>query len=165
MIVSVTGSRHGPTHAQWQAFWRLLRVLYGMGARTLHHGCRLGLDEKAAIIAKDMAMHVVAHPGHLPSWTSEVARAVSDEVLPQKMNHERNRELASLASRGGVLLAAPSGSEQALEQHRSGTWQTVRFGRTGAARMAIVMPDGEVEYSSNWGSVPTRAAEQAQLPF
>lgn len=165
MIVCVTGSRHGPTHAQWQAFWRLLRVLYGMGARTLHHGCCRGLDEKAALIARDMAMRVVAHPGHLPSWTSDAAREASDELLPQKINHERNRELAALASRGGFLLAAPGGSEQALEQHRSGTWQTVRFGRTGAARTAIVMPAGEVQYSSNWDSDQARALEQAQLPF
>jgi hypothetical protein len=41
----------------------------------------------------------------------------------------------------GLLLAAPG---EVIEQHRSGTWSTVRFARKMGRAIWIVRPDGTI---------------------
>lgn len=138
-VLSVTGSRHPLPHPQWQAAWRLARVLLGKGLRELHHGCCTGADEAFARVGREMALRVVARPGDLTQWVSEAAREASDEVFAAAPNRERNALLVSAAD---LLVACPSGAESDASQRRGGTWQTVRLARRRGLPLALVMPDG-----------------------
>lgn len=144
------------SEAQADTFRRLLSLLFGRGARLLRHGCATGVDEQAALLAREFLMHVVAHPGHLLPWTSAIAVEASQEVMPRKANRERNRDLADHAASGGVLLACPAGPEDDPSQTYSGTWQTIRMARRRRQRrapMAVVTSDGVAHYSL-WDGLP-----------
>ncbi len=151
--VCVTGSRHGAGEHQLDVFRRHLSLLYARGCRELRHGACVGLDTQAAILGREFLMEVVAHPGDLPQWTSQAALEASTQVLPARSNKARNQALADHAvSAGGVMLAAPSGREDAPEGRRSGTWQAIRMGRFRCP-LAVVMPDGCVGYVG-WDKLP-----------
>ncbi len=148
-VVSVTGTRHGVVGRQLESFERLLRVLFGKGTRTLAHGCCHGVDETAALLGRDLAMHVVAHPGDLPAWTSAIALEASHDVMPAQSNKNRNAALVRAAGFEGFLVGCPAGAEAEASQRRSGTWQTVRMARQSAIALALVMPDGSLSVE-NW---------------
>jgi hypothetical protein len=132
-----TGTRHGLSDAQ--------RLRLGDGLRRLapselHHGCCLGADESAAVIA---SVHlagcwVVAHPPENTSLLSEAALRVSDERRDPLPYLERD---AAIVDACDVLIACPRGM---VEERSSGTWATVRMARRAGKRIVIVWPDGSV---------------------
>lgn len=146
-VVAFTGSRHPLAAPQKDRLWRLLRVLFGRGARAAHHGCCSGGDEWFALLAGEMAFRVIGHPGNLPRHVSRAAIEVCDEVLDPQINRDRNRAIVR-AAEGGYLLAGPGASERSRESARSGTWQTVRMARDRALATAVVMPDGSFTLES-----------------
>lgn len=136
MRVGFTGSRDGMTLAQKGAFGQWL---YGREAVEFHHGCCVGADEAAAVIAYDESpfTRVIGHPGDMPGMTSGGAKAVCHEIKDPAPNLTRNRDIVDSCD---VLLACPKGPEE----QRSGTWATVRYARKQGKRIVLFMPDGSV---------------------
>jgi hypothetical protein len=50
-----------------------------------------------------------------------------------------------------VLIAIPA---EGVEQHRSGTWATVRFARKLGRDIWIVLPDGQIREEGPWAVGP-----------
>jgi hypothetical protein len=135
--IGITATRHGLTDAQRQTLTRVLidctaplRDFY-----TFRHGDCVGGDEQGAEIARSLGYYIIGHPPVDPRLR---ARFPSDETMPEKDYHERNRDIVDASVR---LVACPDGPER----NRSGTWYTVRYARRVHAQVTVIMPDGTIE--------------------
>lgn len=131
--IGFTGTREGMTEAQ-------KAVLFGMllGFRDsiqLHHGDCIGADEQAHQIAIEMNVRVVIHPSDDSS-----ARAFclgSYSMRFPKGYLDRDRDIVHDTE---LLIATPKENQ---EQRRGGTWFTIRYARSLAKPITIILPSGE----------------------
>lgn len=140
MKIGFTGSREGGTTLTFRVFSSLVLNQF-IDAVEFHHGCCVGWDEQACLLAgycKGLNPDFlrIAHPGDWPSLTSEVAKDNSEVVLPWKKNLSRNRDIVNACD---WLIACP---RTQTEEQRSGTWSTVRYARMMGRRITIINPDG-----------------------
>ena len=93
----------------------------------------MGVDEQAYDIARALGRAVVIHPASLPN---QRAFKSAQDIRQPKPPLVRNKVIVRET---GLLIAAPA---QAIEQHRSGTWSTVRYARKMGRAICIIRPDG-----------------------
>lgn len=129
-LIGFTGTRHGMTEAQIVS---VTTTLLRLDLLEFHHGDCIGADVQAAEIAKAQGYIIVGHPP-----VNEYRRAFffNDMTRTAKPYIERNHALVDAV---GILIAAP---ETAREQHRSGTWATIRYAKSNNVRVIIINPDG-----------------------
>lgn len=141
-ILGFTGSRHPLLEPQLLSLERLLRVLFGGGARKAVHGAATGADEAFALACRELMFEeIVARPGDLPQWVSAAALAASSVVHPAEANATRNGKIVGDCT---VMIACPAAPEGAAESRRSGTWMSVRMARKAARPIWVVWPCGKV---------------------
>jgi len=134
--VGITATRHGLTDAQRLTLGTALADAWlkdeGSIAHRFHHGDCVGGDVEGAQIARRQGYRVVAHPPINPRLR---AYWPSDEVLPERDYHARNRAIVDAS---WLVIGCPDGPER----DRSGTWSTIRYARQTSARVVVIMPDG-----------------------
>lgn len=131
LIAGFTGTQRGMTQRQLHAFGVQL-----YGCRILHHGDCIGADAQAYEIARQMNMHIVAHPRINPikrAWTK------SDVIRHPYDYRTRNTQIVNECD---ILFAAPFDIEKS--QPYSGTWMTVRIARRAMKPILIVWSNGRV---------------------
>ena len=132
--IGFTGTRRGMTRAQQNA----LRSLLLSGSAKFHHGDCVGADEQAHDIARALGRAVVIHPASIPE---QRAFKSAQDIREPKPPLVRNKVIVRETD---LLIAAPA---EAMEQHRSGTWSTVRFARKMGRAVCIIRPDGILQVS------------------
>lgn len=134
MNYGFTGTQQGMTPAQKECITRLFSLLPTM--RSVHHGDCIGADADIHEIARAQKLWIVVHP---PDNDSKRAFVTGyNEIREAKPYLARNDDIVSETE---VLIAAPKGYG---EEHRSGTWATVRRARKQGKRIVIVWPDGRM---------------------
>lgn len=130
-VIGFTGTREGMTPRQKAT---VLRLFIENMPFTFVHGDCVGADDNA----HDLAIRVGAPVVHRPcTLTSQRAfGAGAKKVYPPKPPLDRNREIV-IGS--GLMIAAPKGF---VEEHRGGTWYTIRYARQTETPLIIVWPDG-----------------------
>lgn len=127
--VGFSGTQEGMTTRQLEAVHDLLLSLPGEQETQLnetfeqivfHHGCCIGADEEAAIIARSMGYKLHGHP---PKNKSKMSKIVNDFNYAPEPYLERNKKIV-LATK--ILIATPKTVHEVL---RSGTWSTIRYSR------------------------------------
>ena len=132
MRIGFTGTRQGMTGEQARALRDLLTAHPGA---VLHHGDCVGADEQAHHIAVSLGCSVVIHP---PLVDKQRAFKSALRIRTPKPYLVRNKDIVRETE---LLVATPA---EASEQHRSGTWSTVRFARRQGRAICIIQPDGTV---------------------
>ena len=129
MRVGFTGTREGMTAPQRATLHKLLLEFEG---GEFHHGDCLGADAEAHDIAAELYTTVIHPP------LRATCRAFkSGNVVLQKQDYlERNKDIVDNTA---LLIAAP---KTLREEHRSGTWSTVRYARKNDKQVIIIYPDG-----------------------
>lgn len=133
--IGFTGTRQGMTPTQRAAVRELLAAHPGA---VLHHGDAIGADAQAHDIAIALRCSVVVHP---PTDGKDRAFKPSPDIRAPRPYLDRNRDIVRETT---MLIAVPA---EAVEQHRSGTWSTVRYARKLGRPISIVLPDGSI---SEW---------------
>lgn len=136
-VLAFTGARAGLSTVQQQHLWRLLRILYGRGFRTLLQGCAVGADEACALLAEQTGYLVEGHPSNVRSQISVPALICCDRLHRPAPPLVRNRVMVEAAA---LLLACPAGPEVL----RSGTWSTIRHARRIRRQHWLLFPDGSL---------------------
>jgi len=133
--VTFTGTRTGMTSEQRKAVKLLLKTTHPL---MVHHGGCHGADSEFDVLAHDLGIPIVVHPGDNNQrfkFTKKKNRIVC-HVSPYL---ERNREMVNLSS---VLIAAPKTRN---EEPRGGTWFTIRYARkVFTPTIYTIYPDGTV---------------------
>lgn len=139
MKVGFTGTQDGMTLLQAQSVYDEVMMLDPSEA---HHGMCVGADEEFDdLLGRTYVPRVHGHP---PTNTTKMAEGLSCDVLSAPKPYlDRNRDVVDETDH---LIAAPRRME---EEHRSGTWSTVRYARTLRRPIAICWPDGTVT-RENW---------------
>ena len=137
--ISMTGTRSTGTLTQKQLVnFRQLMVEYrDKGYTHLNHGDCVGADALAHDIAIELGLQIVVYP---PDEMKYRANCKGVKVTIRPVASYRNRNQA-IVNNGDVLLVLPKHNH---EQHRSGTWMTVRMARKVDLPMMICYPDGRV---------------------
>ena len=147
-VIGFTGTRQGMTKAQKDAFFNLLE-----GARHanvfVHGGCK-GADRDAHEIARAIGdFWITVRPGAKDQWDfyAQGHQKADDlvEVPPgeQGVYLFRNRLIVADAD---LMIATPGGND---EEHRSGTWSTIRHTRRMHKHLIIIWPDGSLREESS----------------
>jgi len=134
--IGFTGTREGMTGHQITElilFFDTRMLTVGGKDVEFHHGCCVGADEQASIIAKSIGCKIVAHP---PVDTKlQSALITADEWRDPLGYIKRNHAIVDETE---VLIAMP---KQDIEQMRSGTWATVRYARQMGKSLMIIRPN------------------------
>ncbi len=136
--VGFTGTRQGMTPEQRVGVLDILGLHRGEGARFSHGDC-VGSDEEAHFIAMDLGYIVHVWP---PDDSSRRAFTTGHFIHAARPYRVRNQSIVMMS---GILVATPTGPEEAEDQRRSGTWMTVRMARKRGIQIYIVLPDGTIE--------------------
>lgn len=143
MRIGFTGTQSGMTSEQLQALRGVWASLHRAGhtATELHHGDCVGADAQAHALWSLGAPErpVVIHPPDV-SFKRAWCSSARTTVLRPAPYLTRNRAIVDAT---WVLCAAPRELDEALS---SGTWSTVRYARRIERAVAIVRPDGKVEW-------------------
>lgn len=134
--IGFSGTQRGMTKDQRTSLTRLLTDIkkeYDGTIIEFHHGACIGADEQAAMIAGNLGMRTVAHPGHIPDKRCSF---VSHRVHDPMDNLTRNRMIAEIAQ---TLITTPATEKQV---RRSGTWATIRYANGIGRFVTIIAPDG-----------------------
>lgn len=115
MIAGFTGSRNGMSEKQCQ---ELREKFIEFKITELHHGCCKGADKQAHIIARNIGLIIIGHPG-LKMYLSDIVLDC-DRTWRQKPFLDRNRDIVDDSE---ILFVGPDGPEKI----RSGTWATKRY--------------------------------------
>lgn len=140
MRIGFTGTRHGMTDVQLQAFDEWLCSQPDVS--EFHHGDCVGADDEAANDIHEIAhgedpgppIKVVCHPPVDESHRANNSHY--DEVLPPLTHFARNRAIVDGTD---ILVACPGSME---EQQFGGTWYTIRYARKKDKPIVIVWPNG-----------------------
>jgi len=130
--IGFTGTRRGMTAEQKTALRNLLQAAGG----EFHHGDCVGADAEAHDIAQACGLEPVIHPPTDPK--QRAWKAASRILLPLPYLH-RNKEIVRETE---SIIATPSEFD---EQHRSGTWSTVRYARKLGRQVLVILPDGRLQ--------------------
>lgn len=116
-------------------------VFAAMSPALFRHGCCVGADAQAAVMADALTPRptIFGHPSDISQMTSDAALAVCDDTAQPEPPLDRNRHIVDGCD---VLVACPKGY---AEEQRSGTWATVRFARKVGRPVTIIWPDGRVD--------------------
>lgn len=150
--IGFTGTQVGMSKPQSDMVRRVIASYMAVSNQvTLHHGDCIGADYQAHHIA--LGLRVQAIEIHPPSNESKRAfcHAIDNiptivTIHPKKPYLDRNKDIVNASS---ILIGTPKG---VVEELRSGTWSTIRYGRAkkitvytvyGVA-LTIVYPDGRV---------------------
>lgn len=139
-----TGTQKGMTDPQKEG----VRLTLEQGkAETLVHGCCIGADDEADLIASLLGVHRVGIPAeHVRSVLESVMRARTGSRFlysptgpngTREQPLDRNRKIVAAVQ---AIIAAPKGPEV----KRSETWATVRMARRAKIRIIVVWPHGQV---------------------
>ena len=143
IIFGFTGTRKGLTGLQVK---ELRSFLLGEHVQELHHGGCVGADADVhKLIKKDVRLRYIPihlHPGLDRAGNSPMRASLhAEEQYPPLPYLERNRVIVDMSD---YLIACPGGPSEEL---RSGTWATVRYALKKAKPVAIIYPDGRVEFA------------------
>lgn len=132
MKLGFTGTRDGLTFKQTDT---LAHHLLTFMPQELHHGDCVGADAMAHDLTSEHCKQtrIIIHPPASISFRAFKAGHESrdcDEYL------ERNRHIVDETS---LLIATP---KEYSEQHKGGTWFTVRYARLRRRPIYIIWPDG-----------------------
>lgn len=132
--IGFTGTRKGLTLPQRKA---LKTTMSSIAGGYFHHGDCVGADEQACEVAREIGWSLICHPPFEDALRAHVPSAVVHLPLPYLT---RNRMIVDVSSR---LIVCPAGT---LEERRSGTWSTARYGRRQNKPIIIVWPTGRVTF-------------------
>lgn len=135
MKLGITGTQDGMTAAQHTA---VREQIQSFGPVEFHHGCCIGVDYEAHLIAYDLNIPIVYHP---PINHSKMADFSQYKGIwrEEKEYLVRNKDIVNET---GHLLVVPKGYE---EEVRSGTWSTKRYAEKVDKIFTIVYPDGSTK--------------------
>lgn len=143
MKLGFTGTRRQPDMRQMMAFSRLMALMRPL---EFHHGDCVGADEKAHYRVYNMYPEtkvIWIHPPRYNSMrafcTGHAPRVQWRDPLPYLV---RNQNIVNATD---VLCAMPRTD---VEEHRSGTWATVRYARKQHKGIAILLPEGQIIYEN-----------------
>lgn len=134
--IGVTASREGVSETQRRALTTFLLRARAAGADRFHHGCCVGGDEIAAVIAHNLGYRVVGHPPVKTQWRSMLACGVSNELRDPLDYLARDVQIVEEVD---ALIGLPNRPECG-----SGTWFTVRQARRANKPRLVLLPGGQV---------------------
>ena len=119
MKVGFTGSRHGMSQAQKEAF---VHGLLESGITEFHHGDCVGADEEAHHIVREFFpdVHIVCHPPKSPNSRAFTKCNEYRDPLPYIPRDKK------IVDETEFLFGAPLTDEEVI---RSGTWTTIRYAK------------------------------------
>lgn len=138
MHVGFTGTREGMTVQQRLAVAELAARFSHLVGLTVHHGDCIGADAEFHSIMRGIGAFIV---GHLPVDVQHRAFCDFHDVRPPLTYLMRNRQIVAAAT---VMIATP---REATVQPRGGTWYTIGYTRKCGKPLAVVIPDGAIEFS------------------
>lgn len=133
-----TGPRIGMTTQQFSTLVNQI-VILGMSVKSFHHGCCIGADEVASLVAKELNIPlIVGHPPIKEDYKSKAYYADREEKPKDYLTRDRDIVNAST-----LLLATPSGY---VSKSSSGTWYTIRYAKKIGKEVKIILPDGKIKH-------------------
>ena len=143
MKVGITGTREGMNDHQVECVYDILTEILAECTKLeirpeFHHGDCTGVDEQAAIIAKELGYKIVCHP---PESNYLRAHVSYDESRKPLGYFQRDRNIVDETE---VLIVVPLHNEW---QSKGGTWYTASYARKLKKPYTIFYPDGRVEIS------------------
>lgn len=132
-IIGFTGTRKGMSDAQLE---QVGLIVLEVKPRWVVHGGAVGADLQFHDLCHMMGISSEVWPARsdLPDWVVDSALEIKDVKPPLERN-------ADIVNNCDLLIACPKGYK---EEHRSGTWATIRYARRSERRYAIVWPNGDV---------------------
>ena len=127
------------TDRQQSSVYALVMMI---GPWIVHHGDCTGSDDQMDQIARELGIGVCVHPPLDPKHRAWCNTRPYESVLICEPLPYLQRNHAIVADTEG-LIAAPS---TGIEQGRSGTWATIRYGLRSGKPVWIVRPDGSVKF-------------------
>ena len=129
MKIGVTGTRDGAT--EWQ-LKELAKVLADLKGTEFHHGDCRGVDEQAAMIAKELAYKIICHPP-----VDDYLRAYfpADEMREPAGYLQRDRAIVNSVD---VLLVCP---KEMAWQPKGGTWYTHDYAKKTNRPFNVIWPE------------------------
>ena len=135
--VGFTGTQNGLSSEQRSAL--VMTLLDLTGRIEAHHGMCVGADHEFHDMVRDNYKpdnrFIVGHP---PRDKKQFVACEVDDMRDEKPYRVRNRDIVNESE---ILVACPASAERA----RSGTWSTVRYARSMAKPIMIILPDGLVQ--------------------
>ena len=138
MKLGFTGTRHGMTTAQLQAFTAYVRR---ERPTRFHHGGCLGADAQAHRIVRvvlGLACPIEVWPSNIDGWRADIPGGAGVLIHEPQDPLLRNHQIVNLVDK---LFVTP---ESAKEIYRSGTWTTYRYAKRVGRRIVLCNPAGEV---------------------
>jgi len=137
MHIGITGSRDGCSPLQLAALKAALTILHTTTIFTLHHGCCVGVDEQAHLIAKALNVNIWAHP---PTNKSLIMKAPMNNMyrIEDDLPYLHRNEI--IVSHTELLIAVP----RSMENKKSGTWYTIKLAQEYGSNIIILKPDGGI---------------------
>lgn len=134
--IGFTGTQEGTTPEQTLKLIEILSYFKNKDI-NFHHGCCIGADKVAYILAYSYGYIIHFHPPINKSKAFEFIAQENDIIHPDKEYLDRNQDIAL----SQLLIATPS---TPLEKIRSGTWVTVRYARKNKRHIIVINPDGTI---------------------
>lgn len=133
-VVGFTGTRHGMSHAQYEAITELIERALRDGSCLAHHGDCLGADAQFDLICETFGVHRTVHPPTNPKLR---AWCQGERILKPLPYLVRNKEIVRCST---LMFATPQSMNES--QRSSGTWSTIRHAEEVGVPCIIVYPDG-----------------------
>lgn len=137
--LGITGTREGMTDAQERS---LIDILANQTETVwLHHGCCVGVDERAHWLAFELGIGSI---GHMPLDPTYMMTVVDDgkqfiELREPRGYLRRNRDIV-LESDEVIVIP-----KQNKEFIKGGTWYTYRFAKQCRKPIRVIWPNGIIE--------------------
>ena len=144
--VGFTGTRRGMSLEQKTVVGNILcRIRDQNKTQTLHHGCCVGADVEAHMIAYDMGFKIHLHPPLDTSYECDDLKILSQafEVDPPYSYSGRNQRIVL---RSNLVIATPLSLNG-----KGGTWNCLGHADDINKPRIIIIPDGR---TINYGVVP-----------
>ena len=132
--IGFTGTQEGMDQNQLKIFGYFMAGLYHhhFSEVRFHHGCCIGSDYDAALLARNLGFFIIGHP---PINTIKMQDPViADELRPPREYLDRNMNIVTECS---LLIATPKTNAEEL---RSGTWTTIRYARKQDKPIQYILP-------------------------
>lgn len=139
MKIGITGSRVGPVSDEQSNALHATLKTYRAQINDFFHGCCIGVDEEATMLAFDLKYHIVGFPPINKKLASDVAMSLSHELRPEAEYLERDRAIVEASD---LLLVVPKSFNKEM---KSGTWYTYRYAILVNTPRLIIWPDGSME--------------------
>lgn len=141
--IGFTGTQMGMKRKQKIAFSELVTNLTKDKPLEYHHGDCKGADEESHdIIVCNWEVYLILHP---PSNSSKRAFKDFTESREPKPYLERNKDIVAESE---IMIATPK--EFTMQWKDSGTWATIRYAKQACKPLAIIYPDGSIEFNQFW---------------